>query len=77
VFGEHVWVTPFWEDHVPELIEDVRLDRLLLGSDWPHAEGTRAPAEFVTDTLAGLPDTDVERIARDNAIDLLGVTVVA
>ncbi len=75
VFGEHVWVTPFWEDDVPSLLDVVRTDRLLLGSDWPHAEGTRQPMDFVTETLAGLPDEDIERIARTNASDLLGVPV--
>jgi predicted TIM-barrel fold metal-dependent hydrolase len=73
VFGEHVWATPFWEDHVAELLHDVRLDRLLLGSDWPHAEGTREPAEFVTETLDGLPDEATQRIAHDNAVELLGL----
>jgi predicted TIM-barrel fold metal-dependent hydrolase len=75
VFGEHVWVTPFWEDNVPDLVGEMRVDRLLLGSDWPHAEGTRLPSEFVTETLAGLPDDGVRRIARDNARELLGLGV--
>ena len=66
-------MTPFWEDRVPELLTEVRVDRLLLGSDWPHAEGTRQPADFVTETLAGLPAETVQRIARDNALDLLGI----
>jgi predicted TIM-barrel fold metal-dependent hydrolase len=70
-FGEHVWVTPFWEDDLPELLHHVRVDRLLLGSDWPHAEGTRSPMDFVTDTLAGLPDDAVRKISRDNAVALL------
>jgi predicted TIM-barrel fold metal-dependent hydrolase len=74
-FGEHVWVTPFWEDDVAGLLADVRTDRLLLGSDWPHAEGTRQPVDFVTETLAGLPTEDVLRISRDNAVSLLGLTV--
>jgi predicted TIM-barrel fold metal-dependent hydrolase len=73
VFGGHVWVTPFWEDRVPELLDDVRVDRLLLGSDWPHAEGMRQPADFVTETLAGLPEEAVLCIARNNALDLLGL----
>ena len=72
-FGEHVWATPFWEDDVPSIAGEFRTDRLLLGSDWPHAEGTREPLEFVTDTLAGLPADEVQRIARDNAVELLGV----
>ncbi|WP_232794125.1 MULTISPECIES: amidohydrolase family protein [Pseudofrankia] len=75
VFGEHVWITPFWEDHIDELVADVRVDRLLLGSDWPHAEGTRAPADFVTESLAGLPDEDVRRIARENALEALGISL--
>jgi predicted TIM-barrel fold metal-dependent hydrolase len=74
-FGEHVWATPFWEDDVPSIAGEFRTDRLLLGSDWPHAEGTREPLEFVTDTLAGLPADEVRRIARDNAVALLGVAV--
>ncbi len=74
LFGEHVWITPFWEDRVPELLGDVRADRLLLGSDWPHAEGTREPADFVSEALQGLPGDDVRRIARENALELLGVS---
>jgi predicted TIM-barrel fold metal-dependent hydrolase len=75
VFGEHVWITPFWEDRVDELVGDVRVDRLLLGSDWPHAEGTRRPADFLTESLGGLPDGDVRRIARDNALDALQISL--
>ena len=75
VFGEHVWITPFWEDNIDELLADVRVDRLLLGSDWPHAEGVRQPADFVTESLPGLPDDAVRRIARDNALDILQISV--
>ena len=75
VFGEHIWITPFWEDDIPSLTEDVRIDRLLLGSDWPHAEGTRQPVDFLTESLAGLPDDDVRRIARDNALDVLRISL--
>jgi predicted TIM-barrel fold metal-dependent hydrolase len=71
VFGEHVWITPFWEDDIGVLVEDVRVDRLLLGSDWPHAEGTRHPADFVTESLAGLPAETVRRIGRENALEVL------
>jgi predicted TIM-barrel fold metal-dependent hydrolase len=73
IFGEHVWVTPFWEDDVADLIGEFRVDRLLMGSDWPHAEGTRQPIDFVTETLAGLAGADVDRIARRNALALLGL----
>ncbi len=74
-FGEHVWITPFWEDHIDELVKDVRSDRLLLGSDWPHAEGVRAPADFVTESLHGLNEVEVQRIARTNALDVLNIDI--
>ena len=73
VFAEHVWVTPFWEDDVAGLLSDVSPDRFLLGSDWPHAEGTRQPMDFVTETLADVPADAVQRIARENAVALLGL----
>jgi len=53
----------------------VRADRLLLGSDWPHAEGTREPADFVSESLVGLPDATVQRITRQNALDVLQITL--
>jgi predicted TIM-barrel fold metal-dependent hydrolase len=71
VFAEHVWVTPFWEDDVAGLLDDVSPDRFLLGSDWPHAEGTRQPMDFVTETLADVPADAVRKIARENALALL------
>jgi predicted TIM-barrel fold metal-dependent hydrolase len=73
VFNEHVWVTPFWEDHVGTLVREVRVDRLLLGSDWPHAEGLPNPVDFVTEALGDLADDEVRRVARDNAVELLGI----
>jgi predicted TIM-barrel fold metal-dependent hydrolase len=76
-FGEHVWVTPFWEDDIPGLLDLVRSDRLLLGSDWPHAEGTREPFDFVTETLAGVAADAVAQISRDNAVALLGIPLAS
>lgn len=73
VFGRHVWVAPFWEDRIDELVADVRVERLLLGSDWPHAEGTRQPADFIAESLSSLPEADVRRVARDNARELLAL----
>jgi predicted TIM-barrel fold metal-dependent hydrolase len=76
VFGEHVWITPFWEDAVDELTRELRVDRLLLGSDWPHAEGVAQPRDFVRKSLGTMRDGETRRIAWDNARELLGVEVV-
>ena len=75
VFAERVSVTPFWEDDISTLVADVSIDRLLFGSDWPHAEGVEAPEDFVTESLAWADDVTTKRIARDNALELLGVHV--
>jgi len=74
-FLEHVWVTPFWEDDVEALSASVPADHLLLGSDWPHAEGVVAPIDFVDESLAWADAATVRKIARDNAADLVGVSV--
>ena len=75
VLATQVWVTPFWEDEVSELLADVPADRMLLGSDWPHAEGVVEPVDFITNSLAFADETTLRRIARDNAAELLGVSV--
>ena len=73
VFRDRVWVTPFWEDDIASLIHDVPAERMLLGSDWPHAEGVVAPVDFVTESLAWADEGTTRRIARENALELLGV----
>ncbi|MBL7496566.1 amidohydrolase family protein [Frankia sp. CNm7] len=72
-FNEHVWITPFWEDQLSDLLDDVPVERLLLGSDWPHAEGVVEPRDFVTESLGGLSDDAVARISRENALEVLGL----
>lgn len=71
-FHRHVSVTPFWEDDVERLLEDIPVDRLLFGSDWPHAEGTVTPADFAAASLAWANDDIVRRIMRDNGLALVG-----
>src|SRR4029453_1145344 len=68
-FNRPAWVNPFHEDDVKGLGDLVGADRLLLGSDFPHAEGLRAPMDFL-DELAGFAPGDVRRIMRDNALSL-------
>jgi predicted TIM-barrel fold metal-dependent hydrolase len=74
-FVAHVWLTPFWEDDVQALSEVIPTRQLLLGSDWPHAEGVVAPMDFVTDALRWADESTIHQIGRDNAAELLGVTI--
>jgi predicted TIM-barrel fold metal-dependent hydrolase len=67
-----VWVAPFYEDDIRGIADVIGVERLLFGSDWPHAEGLATPTAFVHD-LDGFSSSDIRRIMRDNAREFLGL----
>ncbi len=70
IFKKHVRVVPYPEDDTIGLIE--RLDStetLLMGSDWPHAEGLREPADFYN-KVDGLDETVKRAFLRENGMKL-------
>jgi len=71
-FREHVWIAPFYEDDIPLLADTIGVDRLLFGSDFPHAEGLAVPTAFVHD-LEGFSAPDIRRIMRENALTFLNL----
>ncbi len=72
-FRNQVWVAPFYEDDIRKLADAIGSDRVLFGSDYPHAEGLAVPTEFVND-LHGFADGEVRQIMRDNAYELIGAS---
>ena len=70
IFRRHVRVAPYPEDDIPWIVENLaQHDSIVMGSDYPHAEGLAEPAEF-KQLLDPLPE-DVQRaILRDNAEQL-------
>lgn len=70
IFKEHVYVAPYPEEDPAELAELIGPERVLFGSDYPHAEGLAEPAAFAT-KLTGISDGDVRKVMRDNAAGLL------
>jgi predicted TIM-barrel fold metal-dependent hydrolase len=72
VFREHVWVAPYYEDDMALLKDELGIDRLLFGSDFPHTEGLPEPVAFVKDIPTFTPD-ETRRVMRDNVLDLLAV----
>ncbi len=68
-FHEHCWVAPFVEDDVAELALHLPVERILFGSDWPHAEGMGHPRDFFAKVESFSLD-DQRRIMRDNAREL-------
>ena len=75
IFREHVWVTPFHEENVGELVDLIGADRVLFGSDWPHPEGIREPAA-IFEQLGGLDEKEQRLITADNFRGLLTTTPV-
>jgi predicted TIM-barrel fold metal-dependent hydrolase len=65
-FHEHCWVAPFVEDSVPELAQHIPVERILFGSDWPHAEGTGHPRDFF-ENVAEFSVEDQRKIMVENA----------
>lgn len=70
IFKRHVRVVPYPEDDTIGLIESLGTDQtLLMGSDWPHAEGLREPADFYN-KVDGLDETTKRNFLRENGIRL-------
>ena len=68
-FHENCWVAPFVEDSVPELAEHIPVERILFGSDWPHAEGIAHPRDFF-EKVETFSIDDQRRIMVENAREL-------
>jgi len=68
-FRRHVWINPFWEDDVYEIVDLMGADRVIFGSDWPHIEGMPQPLDYVNE-VKELSDADRRLVLRDNAVAL-------
>jgi predicted TIM-barrel fold metal-dependent hydrolase len=69
VFRRHVWINPFWEDDVEEVVDHVGAERVVFGSDWPHIEGMPEPLDYVRE-LKAFDAATQRRILADNAAEL-------
>ena len=69
VLRRHVWVSPYYEDDIVGLAEALGVDQVMMGSDWPHAEGIAEPSEFIND-LTGFDEPGIRKVMRDNALAL-------
>jgi predicted TIM-barrel fold metal-dependent hydrolase len=65
IFRQHVYVSPYHEEDIVALAGVLGPERVLFGSDYPHAEGLAEPASFA-DRLRGLPEAAVSQIMSEN-----------
>ena len=70
----NVWIAPYYEDDLRQLADTIGVGKIMFGSDWPHGEGLESPISFA-DELTAFGASDIRKIMRDNALDLLGVKV--
>jgi predicted TIM-barrel fold metal-dependent hydrolase len=68
-FRDNCWVAPFVEDSVADLAQHLPVERILFGSDWPHAEGLRHPRDFFKNVEEFSID-DQRKIMVENARQL-------
>ena len=70
-FRRHVWVSPFYEDELDRLRDVMGAERILMGSDFPHAEGLAEPASYVKDLKNfAYSDEDCRLVMRENGLAL-------
>ena len=65
-FIDCCWVAPFVEDDVQALGMHLPAERILLGSDWPHAEGVEHPRDFI-EKVSSFSPADQRLIMVENA----------
>ncbi len=67
-FRRHVWVNPFWEDQVDDVIAACGVDRVIFGSDWPHIEALPEPLQYASE-VSHLPAADQQLSAAEGRSD--------
>ena len=62
-----IFVSPFYEEGIDDLINLIGVDQVLYGSDWPHPEGLAEPTHYVT-ALEHLSVEDQAKIMGGNLV---------
>ena len=74
VFKRNIWVSPFWEGSVADVVATVGWDRVMFGSDFPHPEGLEEPKGFWK-YAEGMDEKRTYDFMGDNARRFLGLEV--
>ncbi len=62
-----IYVSPFYEEGIDDLINLIGVDQVLYGSDWPHPEGLAEPTHYVT---------ALEHLSMDDQAKIMGGNLV-
>jgi predicted TIM-barrel fold metal-dependent hydrolase len=72
-FKRNVYVSPFFEDNLESLIEEMGAGHILFGSDYPHPEGLAEPCTYVQHLPPGTSPADVRLIMGGTLGGLMGI----
>jgi predicted TIM-barrel fold metal-dependent hydrolase len=73
IFRTQFVVAPFPEENVRRVVDEVGIDPIVFGSDFPHGEGLAYPSEYVAAQLNGFSEDEQRRIMRDNMAEFLRI----
>jgi predicted TIM-barrel fold metal-dependent hydrolase len=74
VFVRNLYINPFWEDHIEDLVEVITAEHVLFGSDYPHPEGLDVPINWAKEMGDIFAAADVKKMMGSNMYGLIGVT---
>lgn len=73
IFKRHCFVVAYPEDDIKGIVAQIGGDAstILMGSDYPHAEGVARPRDFIAEGCKGLTDAQTEQIMYSNGRRML------
>jgi predicted TIM-barrel fold metal-dependent hydrolase len=74
VFLRNIWINPFWEDSIEDLVGLMSPDHILFGSDYPHPEGMADPLHWAKEMSDLFPLDAVQKMMGGNMYGLLRLT---
>lgn len=69
----HIKVSPFPDEPVGWIIENVGPEMLVFASDYPHPEGTRDPIAKFERNMPGCDEATMSRFYHGNMLELMGL----
>jgi predicted TIM-barrel fold metal-dependent hydrolase len=73
VFLRNIWINPFWEDALEDLVDLMTPEHILFGSDYPHPEGMTEPLSWVKTIGDRYSEREVAKMMGENLYGLLGL----
>ncbi|MEU1981068.1 amidohydrolase family protein [Nocardia sp. NPDC019395] len=74
VFRRNIWVSPFWEGSVADVVATVGWDKVMFGSDYPHPEGLPEPKAYWK-YAEGMDNRRTWDFLGDNARRFMGLPI--